>query len=92
MTGHADGSVRFWDASSNCMQALCRLRTQKLFEKVSSGLRAQKLLEKAQLTAEGIEAFRVSQLLARDTKHFWEAQLLTRAQPFFETFSSGCSE
>jgi len=35
VTGHADGSVRFWDASSNCMQALCRLRTQKLFEKVS---------------------------------------------------------
>ena len=35
MTGHADGSVRFWDASSNCMQALCRVRTQKLFEKVT---------------------------------------------------------
>jgi hypothetical protein len=34
VTGHADGSVRFWDASSSCMQALCRLRTQKLFEKV----------------------------------------------------------
>lgn len=33
VTGHADGSVRFWDASSNCMQALCRVRTQKLFEK-----------------------------------------------------------
>jgi len=33
VTGHADGSVRFWDASSNCMQALSRVRTQKLFEK-----------------------------------------------------------
>ncbi|XP_023338537.1 syntaxin-binding protein 5 [Eurytemora carolleeae] len=37
VTGHADGSVRFWDASSNCMQALCRLRTQKLFEKNKNG-------------------------------------------------------
>ena len=38
VTGHADGSVRFWDASSNCMQALSRVRTQKLFEKVIAGI------------------------------------------------------
>ena len=37
VTGHADGSVRFWDTSTNCMQALCRVRTQKLFEKNKSG-------------------------------------------------------
>ena len=33
MTGHADGSVRFWDTTGTAMQQLHRLRTQKLFEK-----------------------------------------------------------
>lgn len=37
VTGHADGSVRFWDTTTNCMQALCRVRTQKLFEKNKCG-------------------------------------------------------
>ena len=33
VTGHADGSVRFWDTTGTAMQQLHRLRTQKLFEK-----------------------------------------------------------
>jgi len=33
VTGHCDGSVRFWDVTSTNMQHLYRLRTQKLFEK-----------------------------------------------------------
>ena len=33
MTGHCDGSVRFWDVTNTNMQHLYRLRTQKLFEK-----------------------------------------------------------
>ena len=33
VTGHSDGSVRFWDTTNTSMQHLCRLRTQKLFEK-----------------------------------------------------------
>jgi syntaxin-binding protein 5 len=34
ITGHADGSIRFWDASSTCMQSLYRIKTAKFFEKV----------------------------------------------------------
>ena len=37
VTGHADGSVRFWDATGTAMQQLHRLRTQKLFEKNKAG-------------------------------------------------------
>jgi len=33
ITGHADGSVRFWDASATAMQALYRIKTSKYFEK-----------------------------------------------------------
>ncbi len=33
MTGHADGSVRFWDASSTSMQGLHRIKTAKYFER-----------------------------------------------------------
>jgi len=33
VTGHADGSVRFWDVTNTTMQHLYRLRTQKLFER-----------------------------------------------------------
>ncbi|XP_040574021.2 syntaxin-binding protein 5 isoform X1 [Lepeophtheirus salmonis] len=34
ITGHADGSVRFWDSSSSSMQSLYRIKTAKYFEKV----------------------------------------------------------
>ena len=33
ITGHADGSVRFWDASSTTMQALYKIKTSKFFER-----------------------------------------------------------
>ena len=33
VTGHADGSVRFWETTGSDMKHLYRLRTQKLFEK-----------------------------------------------------------
>jgi syntaxin-binding protein 5 len=33
ITGHADGSVRFWDASATAMQSLYRIKTSKYFEK-----------------------------------------------------------
>merc|ERR1719283_678674 len=37
VTGHADGTVRFWDSTGSAMQHLYRLRTQKLFEKNKAG-------------------------------------------------------
>ena len=33
VTGHADGSVRFWDTSSTTMLSLYRIKTLKYFEK-----------------------------------------------------------
>uniref|UniRef100_UPI00358E3052 syntaxin-binding protein 5-like isoform X2 n=1 Tax=Myxine glutinosa TaxID=7769 RepID=UPI00358E3052 len=33
ITGHADGSVKFWDASAISLQHLYRLKTSKVFEK-----------------------------------------------------------
>ncbi|XP_074645038.1 syntaxin-binding protein 5-like [Tubulanus polymorphus] len=33
ITGHADGSVKFWDASSVTLQVLYKLKTAKLFER-----------------------------------------------------------
>ncbi|XP_040584362.1 syntaxin-binding protein 5 isoform X7 [Mesocricetus auratus] len=33
ITGHADGSVKFWDASAITLQVLYKLKTSKLFEK-----------------------------------------------------------
>ena len=37
LTGHADGSLRFWDASSTSMQSLHRLKTVKYFERAKGG-------------------------------------------------------
>ncbi len=34
ITGHADGTVKFWDSSSTSMQALYRVKTSKYFERV----------------------------------------------------------
>ncbi|XP_046729956.1 syntaxin-binding protein 5a isoform X2 [Silurus meridionalis] len=34
ITGHADGSVKFWDASAIMLQVLYKLKTVKVFEKV----------------------------------------------------------
>ncbi|XP_073712235.1 syntaxin-binding protein 5a isoform X2 [Misgurnus anguillicaudatus] len=34
ITGHADGSVKFWDASAIMLQVLYKLKTAKVFEKV----------------------------------------------------------
>ncbi|KPP77050.1 syntaxin-binding protein 5-like, partial [Scleropages formosus] len=36
MTGHADGSVKFWDASAMMLQVLYKLKTAKVFEKPRS--------------------------------------------------------
>ncbi|XP_054003628.1 syntaxin-binding protein 5 isoform X7 [Hylaeus anthracinus] len=33
VTGHADGSIKFWDASAGTLQVLYKLKTAKLFEK-----------------------------------------------------------
>ncbi|XP_014616153.1 PREDICTED: syntaxin-binding protein 5 isoform X12 [Polistes canadensis] len=33
ITGHADGSIKFWDASAGTLQVLYKLKTAKLFEK-----------------------------------------------------------
>ncbi|NXL86829.1 STB5L protein, partial [Alectura lathami] len=37
ITGHADGSVKFWDASAITLQMLYKLKTSKVFEKQKSG-------------------------------------------------------
>uniref|UniRef100_A0AAY4EDB1 Syntaxin-binding protein 5-like n=1 Tax=Denticeps clupeoides TaxID=299321 RepID=A0AAY4EDB1_9TELE len=36
ITGHADGSVKFWDASAIMLQVLYKLKTAKVFEKRSN--------------------------------------------------------
>ncbi|XP_066524925.1 syntaxin-binding protein 5 isoform X5 [Hoplias malabaricus] len=36
ITGHADGSVKFWDASALMLQVLYKLKTAKLFERARS--------------------------------------------------------
>ncbi|GAB1606340.1 syntaxin-binding protein 5-like, partial [Argonauta hians] len=33
LTGHADGSIKFWDASAVTLQVLCKVKSAKLFEK-----------------------------------------------------------
>ncbi|XP_046669375.1 syntaxin-binding protein 5 isoform X2 [Homalodisca vitripennis] len=33
LTGHADGSIKFWDASAGTLQVLYKLKTNKVFEK-----------------------------------------------------------
>ncbi|XP_014214467.1 syntaxin-binding protein 5-like [Copidosoma floridanum] len=33
LTGHADGSIKFWDSSAGSLQVLYKLKTAKLFEK-----------------------------------------------------------
>ncbi|KFW61628.1 Syntaxin-binding protein 5-like, partial [Pygoscelis adeliae] len=37
ITGHADGSVKFWDASAITLQMLYKLKTSKVFEKQKLG-------------------------------------------------------
>ncbi|XP_075975065.1 syntaxin-binding protein tomosyn isoform X8 [Anticarsia gemmatalis] len=37
LTGHADGSVKFWDASAGTLQILYKLKCSKVFERRSSG-------------------------------------------------------
>uniref|UniRef100_A0AAR5PSI1 Lethal giant larvae homologue 2 domain-containing protein n=1 Tax=Dendroctonus ponderosae TaxID=77166 RepID=A0AAR5PSI1_DENPD len=36
LTGHADGSIKFWDASAGTLQVLYKLKTSKIFEKPKS--------------------------------------------------------
>ncbi|XP_049821636.1 syntaxin-binding protein 5 isoform X2 [Aethina tumida] len=36
VTGHADGSIKFWDASAGTLQVLYKLKTAKVFEKPKS--------------------------------------------------------
>ncbi|XP_041857649.1 syntaxin-binding protein 5-like isoform X10 [Melanotaenia boesemani] len=46
ITGHADGSVKFWDASAITLQMLYKLKTSKVFEKPKPGEgRAAELVE-----------------------------------------------
>nr|XP_033797543.1 syntaxin-binding protein 5-like isoform X2 [Geotrypetes seraphini] len=37
ITGHADGSIKFWDASATTLQMLYKLKTAKVFEKQKPG-------------------------------------------------------
>ncbi|XP_014019483.1 syntaxin-binding protein 5-like isoform X13 [Salmo salar] len=37
VTGHADGTVKFWDASAITLQMLYKLKTSKVFEKPKAG-------------------------------------------------------
>ncbi|XP_029434192.1 syntaxin-binding protein 5-like isoform X3 [Rhinatrema bivittatum] len=37
ITGHADGSIKFWDASATTLQMLYKLKTSKVFEKQKPG-------------------------------------------------------
>ncbi|XP_054603064.1 syntaxin-binding protein 5-like isoform X8 [Nothobranchius furzeri] len=37
ITGHADGSIKFWDASAFTLQMLYKLKTSKVFEKPKAG-------------------------------------------------------
>ncbi|XP_030059845.1 syntaxin-binding protein 5-like isoform X2 [Microcaecilia unicolor] len=37
ITGHADGSIKFWDASATTLQMLYKLKTAKVFEKLKPG-------------------------------------------------------
>ncbi|XP_046747127.1 syntaxin-binding protein 5 isoform X2 [Diprion similis] len=36
LTGHADGSIKFWDASAGTLQVLYKLKTGKVFEKAKA--------------------------------------------------------
>ncbi|XP_077270225.1 syntaxin-binding protein tomosyn isoform X5 [Temnothorax americanus] len=36
LTGHADGSIKFWDASAGTLQVLYKLKTAKFFEKTKT--------------------------------------------------------
>nr|XP_046217779.1 syntaxin-binding protein 5-like isoform X13 [Oncorhynchus gorbuscha] len=46
VTGHADGTVKFWDASAITLQMLYKLKTSKVFEKPKAGEgRAGELVE-----------------------------------------------
>ncbi|XP_029699018.1 syntaxin-binding protein 5-like isoform X10 [Takifugu rubripes] len=46
ITGHADGSIKFWDASAITLQMLYKLKTSKVFEKPKVGEgRAAELVE-----------------------------------------------
>ncbi|XP_078030517.1 syntaxin-binding protein 5-like isoform X8 [Epinephelus lanceolatus] len=46
ITGHADGSIKFWDASAITLQMLYKMKTSKAFEKPKAGEgRAAELVE-----------------------------------------------
>ncbi|XP_045065032.1 syntaxin-binding protein 5-like isoform X2 [Coregonus clupeaformis] len=42
ITGHADGSIKFWDASAIMLQVLYKLKTAKVFEKALKGGKEEK--------------------------------------------------
>ncbi|XP_064413227.1 syntaxin-binding protein 5-like isoform X2 [Latimeria chalumnae] len=47
ITGHADGSIKFWDASAITLQMLYKLKTSKVFEKqkVGEGKQSAEIVE-----------------------------------------------
>ncbi|XP_078512766.1 syntaxin-binding protein 5-like [Lissotriton helveticus] len=47
ITGHADGSIKFWDASAITLQMLYKLKTSKVFEKLkpSDGKQTAEIVE-----------------------------------------------
>ncbi|XP_028981559.2 syntaxin-binding protein 5 isoform X2 [Esox lucius] len=42
ITGHADGSIKFWDASAIMLQVLYKLKTAKVFERSLKGAKEEK--------------------------------------------------
>ncbi|KAJ7990805.1 hypothetical protein DPEC_G00290720 [Dallia pectoralis] len=43
VTGHADGSIKFWDASAIMLQVLYKLKTAKVFERSPTGVKEEML-------------------------------------------------
>uniref|UniRef100_A0A8C5MB41 Syntaxin-binding protein 5-like n=1 Tax=Leptobrachium leishanense TaxID=445787 RepID=A0A8C5MB41_9ANUR len=56
VTGHADGSIKFWDASAITLQMLYKLKTSKVFEKskVGEGKQTAEIVEEDPLAVQMI--------------------------------------
>ena len=64
ITGHADGSVRFWDSSSTVMQSLYRIKTAKFFEKVKTNSGNETRLDEEPYTILNVTLCTESRMLA----------------------------
>ncbi|CAH8649251.1 unnamed protein product [Schistosoma margrebowiei] len=81
ITGHADGSVRFWDASEVSLTPLYKFRTSKLFANPSTS------------TSNPVETGSTSLSDAKDTNAQYSSILLaTESDPFAIHFMHFCSD